>query len=105
MHQNHLFRASPTSHVTAEWLSLFTNSPVGRAYFLTAAKQTTNLASLNMTQLRDCPTPVPSLEEQRRIVAKVGGLWSLCDELEALLAGRGRDGKALTQSVVESLVA
>ncbi len=86
IHQNHVFRARPlTKGLLSEWVVMYTNSPVGRQYFETAAKRTTNLASINMTQLRYCPLPLPPLAEQKRIVAKVDSLLALCDTLETKL--------------------
>lgn len=105
LHQNHVFRARPSVLVRSEWLSTFTNSPVGRTYFLSAAKQTTNLASINMTQLRNCPVPLPSLREQDRILNKVQQFMSLCDDLDAKLAQHRDQGQRLMQAVVEGLVA
>lgn len=84
IHQNHVFRARLVSNkLQPEWFMLYLNSPVGRRYFESAAKQTTNLASINATELRGCPVPVPPLPEQRRIVAKVDELMRWCDALEA----------------------
>lgn len=86
IHQNHVFRARPlTKGLLSEWAVMYTNPPIGRQYFETAAKRTTNLASINMTQLRYCPFPLPPLAEQKRIVAKVESLLTLCDALEAKL--------------------
>lgn len=86
IHQNHVFRARPLSPgILSRWISMFTNSPDGRAYFQSCSKQTTNLASINMTQLRNCLVPLPSESEQHRIVAKVDALMALCDQLEARL--------------------
>jgi type I restriction enzyme S subunit len=64
------------------WCEQYFNSPDGRHYFETASKQTTNLASINMRQVRSCPIPFPPLAEQHRIVAKVNELMTLCDALE-----------------------
>jgi type I restriction enzyme S subunit len=64
----------------------YVNSELGRSFFENASKQTTNLASINMTQLRGCPLPLPPLAEQHRIVAKVDALMALCDRLETALA-------------------
>ena len=53
VHQNHIFRARPfTEDVSTTWLMFCTNSEYGRKYFADSSKQTTNLASINLTQLR-----------------------------------------------------
>ncbi len=84
IHQNHIFRVRlPSGDIAPEWVTIYTNSLVGRAFFENASKQTTNLASINMTQLRGCPLPLPPLAEQHRIVARVDELMALCDQLEA----------------------
>jgi type I restriction enzyme S subunit len=84
LHQNHVFRARMRSAELAPfWFERYFNSPVGRGYFESASKQTTNLASINMRQVRSCPIPLPPLAEQRRIVAKVEQLMALVDALAA----------------------
>ena len=83
IHQNHVFKARrflPKQNIF--WLQSYMNSLPARTYFANASKQTTNLASINKTQLRNCPIPLPPLPEQRRIVAKVDALMALCDQLE-----------------------
>jgi type I restriction enzyme, S subunit len=83
IHQNHVFKARCLLNSQNEqWLEKYLNSSVARAYFADASKQTTNLASINKTQLRGCPIPIPPLAEQYRIVAKINQLMDLCDELE-----------------------
>jgi type I restriction enzyme S subunit len=83
LHQNHVFRARGiTTEWNPAWAELFLNSPIARAYFAASAKQTTNLASINMTQLKACAFPVPPFAEQARIVARVDELMRLCDALE-----------------------
>lgn len=105
LHQNHIFRARPfTDDVQSRWLTLFTNSPVGRSYFQSAAKQTTNLASINITQLRNCPIPLPPLAEQKRIVAKVTELLSLCDALESQLQSAESASTQLLSASVSHLL-
>ncbi|BDQ38764.1 type I restriction endonuclease EcoAI subunit S [Pseudodesulfovibrio nedwellii] len=82
-HQNHIFRARKVLNKQNEnWLEKCLNSPISRQYFAGASKQTTNLASINKTQLRGCPIPMPPLTEQRRIVEKLDQLMTLCDDLE-----------------------
>ena len=75
LHQNHVFKARvPSSSLLNEWVELVFNSGIGRDYFAGASKQTTNLASINMTQLRSFPMPVPPLDEQRAVLAKLDAL-------------------------------
>jgi len=42
-------------------------SDIAKRYFFRVAKRTTNLASINKTQLRAFRFPVPPLEEQKKI--------------------------------------
>jgi type I restriction enzyme S subunit len=87
IHQNHIFRVRPPSkEISPEWVITYVNSALGRSFFEDASKQTTNLASINMSQLRGCPFPLPPLAEQRRIVAKVDELMMICDRLETEIA-------------------
>lgn len=75
LHQNHVFKARvPSSSLLNEWVELVLNSGIGRDYFSGASKQTTNLASINMTQLRSFPMPIPPLDEQRAVLAKLDAL-------------------------------
>lgn len=105
IHQNHVFRVRPpSSEIVSEWVTTYVNSPLGRAFFEDASKQTTNLASINMTQLRSCPIPLPPTAEQHRIVAKVDELMSLCDQLEAsLTCGENTRSRLLNALLHEAL--
>lgn len=104
LHQNHVFRARMrSSELNPEWFERFFNSPLGRKYFESASKQTTNLASINMRQVRSCPVPFPPLPEQRRILAKVDQLMSLVDQLETQLTTARAAGEKLMEAVVAEL--
>ncbi|HNO80335.1 MAG TPA: restriction endonuclease subunit S [Phycisphaerae bacterium] len=69
LHQNHIFvvRTNPDL-MMPELLAAMASGPYGRAYFLSCSKQSTNLASINSTQLKDMPLPVPPRHEQDGIV-------------------------------------
>ena len=82
IHQNHVFRARvPDRLIRSKFLSWYGNS-VGMAYFTAEGRQTTNLASINLTKLGSLPVPVPPLAEQDRIVAEVERRLSIADEAQ-----------------------
>jgi type I restriction enzyme S subunit len=106
LHQNHIFRARMrSSELLPRWFVEYFNSPDGRSYFESAAKQTTNLASINMRQVRACPIPLPPLAEQRRIVAKVDQLMALVDQWESQLAATHATTDHLLSALVAELTA
>lgn len=106
LHQNHVFRSRPyTEKFSSRWVELYLNSPPARDYFAGSSKQTTNLASINMTQLRACAFPVPPLATQHRIVTKVNELLALCDELKASIAAARAQHAQLAEALVTKAVA
>lgn len=75
LHQNHVFsvRVNP-DRVVPQFLSALAGSEYGRNYFLSCAKRSTNLASINSSQLKAFPVLLPPLVEQRRI-AQILSTW------------------------------
>ena len=73
LHQNHVFRVRSHS-VEPDYLTAFMASRSARSYFLRAAKQTTGIASINMTQLKALPVPVPSGSDQSTFVERMNGV-------------------------------
>jgi type I restriction enzyme S subunit len=75
LHQNHVFAVRPDqARLLPRYLAHFINGPAARRYFLSVAKQTTNLASINKTNLRGLPVPVPDVIHQQEVVARLDGL-------------------------------
>ncbi len=71
VHQNHVFRARlRDSNDSPKFISFYGNSE-GQRYFMAQGKQTTNLASINLTKLGQLPIPLPPPDDQRRIVAEI----------------------------------
>jgi type I restriction enzyme S subunit len=106
IHQNHVFRLRvPSDGLIPDWVVLYSNSDPGRKFFENCSKQTTNLASINMTQLRSCPLPLPPLAEQHRIVAKVDELMALCDQLEQQLSQADQQRRGLLEAVLAEVLA
>jgi len=71
VHQNHVFRARLTNSLdNPKFISYYGNS-AGQKYFFDQGKQTTNLASINITKLGSLPIPLPTPDQQQRIVAEI----------------------------------
>ena len=103
LHQNHVFRARALAEEwNCRWTEMYLNAKPARDYFAGSSKQTTNLASINMSQLKACPFPVPPLEEQHRIVAKVDELMTLCDRLKADLATARQHQATLADTLIDA---
>lgn len=106
LHQNHVFRARAViADWEPRWAEMYLNSASAREYFAGSSKQTTNLASINMTQLRACAFPLPPLPEQHRIVAKVDQLMALCDQLKNRLTQARQLNEQLASTMIERSLA
>ena len=93
------------SRYAPSWAELYLNLDVARAYFAASAKQTTNLASINMTELRHCVFPLPPLNEQSRIVTRVTELRRLCAALRQRLTASQTTQSHLAEALVEQTAA
>ena len=88
LHQNHVFVVRPQADVLSPYfLSYQAGSRYGKQYFLKCSKQTTNLASINSTQLKGFPVLMPTIEEQAQIVLLIDDL--LAKEQQAKEAAEG----------------
>lgn len=77
LHQNHVFRVRCNqSLLIPEFLALWAASEFGKKFFVLASKQSTNLASINSTQLKKFPVLRPSLSEQQDVLQVVDALNS-----------------------------
>jgi len=75
LHQNHVFRArGQTGIIKPRLLAYAIGASPARAYCLDKAKKTTNLASINKTQISALPVPVPPLREQKEIVHELDAI-------------------------------
>ena len=101
LHQNHVFKARiPSLFLLNEWVELVFNSGIGREYFADASKQTTNLASINMTQVRSFPMPIPPLDEQRDILATLDALTDRASAWRIQLERKQRLASLLANATV-----
>ena len=69
IHQNHIFRVRlDESMMRPEFFAEYLQHQRSKRYFLRCAKQTTGIASINMTQLRALPVLMPPLSRQEEFV-------------------------------------
>jgi type I restriction enzyme S subunit len=72
IHQNHVFRVRlHDDRLQPVFLNWLVGSARGKRYFLRQAKQTTGIASINLTQLRNFPLLIAPLDLQRRFATIV----------------------------------
>jgi type I restriction enzyme, S subunit len=78
IHQNHVFRVRvEQSKLLPIFFSNFLRTAEARAYFLGCAKKTTNLASINMTQLKGLPVPLLPLKVQHSFATRIAEIGNL----------------------------
>jgi type I restriction enzyme S subunit len=99
LHQNHVFRVRVDQQkLYPHFLAAVSSSTYGKRFFVLNSKQSTNLASINSTQLKAFPIPYPSLEEQKQILnaldahdGRIRAEEACCDKLKQLKKGLMRD--------------
>jgi type I restriction enzyme S subunit len=102
LHQNHVFAVRPSpSKLLPDFLAALASSAHGRRYFQLSSKQSTNLASINSTQLKEFPVPLPSIDLQREI-AEILRTWDeALEKLTALRAAKEHQYRAFAREFFE----
>ncbi len=94
VHQNHVFRVrTDSSSLLPYFLAFYSESSFGKKYFLISSKQSTNLASINSTQLSAYPIALPSLDEQQAIIERISAANGRIEKMKAE-AGKLRNKKS-----------
>ncbi|MFM5529817.1 restriction endonuclease subunit S [Aeromonas veronii] len=82
IHQNHVF-AIRVNNIEPEWLSWLTSSSYAKYYFYSVSKQSTNLASISSSNVKETPLVLPPKNERVEImryldekIAKLSGIES-----------------------------
>jgi type I restriction enzyme S subunit len=101
LHQNHIFAVRCNKRFLLPFfLSAVASSPYGRRYFILSSKQSTNLASINSTQLKSFPIPLPPLSEQLKL-AEILSTWDeAIEQTRKLIDAKKRRKKALIQQLL-----
>ncbi len=104
IHQNHVFRARLGSQQIVPKLISWWGNTAGQQYFWDEGKQTTNLASINLTKLGALPVLLPPPGEQRRIVEALDSYLSRLDAAEEGLKRVEANLKRYRASVLKAAV-
>lgn len=81
IHQNHVFAIRPYS-MEPEWLDLLTRASYAKFHFYMVAKQSTNLASISSTNIKETPLVIPPREERQEILDYVFNKLDVFEEVE-----------------------
>lgn len=81
IHQNHVFAIRPHS-MEPEWLDLLTRASYAKFHFYMVAKQSTNLASISSTNIKETPLIIPPREERQEILEYVFNKLDIFEKIE-----------------------
>jgi type I restriction enzyme S subunit len=99
LHQNHVFAVRPRRNkLLAEYLATIARSPHGKRYFLSCAKRTSNLASINKKQLSNFPVIWMTLDEQQTVVEQM----EIYDSVEMEVSKRLKAAESFYSAVREA---
>ena len=106
LHQNHIFRIRTNRQLLdPEFFSLVVESDIAKRYFNRVAKRTTNLASINKTQVRAFRFPVPpTTDEQRQIISIMKASKGMLASLVAKQVALGELKKSLMHDLLTGRV-
>jgi type I restriction enzyme S subunit len=71
LHQNHVFAVRPYEEDVSEWLAATTQTMNTKFYFKSNAKQSTNLASINQTNVKELPVLLPPPKERQQLLSQL----------------------------------
>ncbi|RZU77138.1 type I restriction enzyme S subunit [Micromonospora kangleipakensis] len=104
VHQNHLIRVRPTAALLYKYLELVWNSPLVARHLREVAGSTSGLYTLSTGKLKSVRLPLPSLAEQRRIVAALEDHLSRLDAAANSVQAVKPRAKTLRNNLLDSIV-
>ena len=81
IHQNHVF-AIRTLQIEPEWLDILTRASYAKFHFFRQSKQSTNLASISATNIKETPILVPPKDEREQIQTYLKVQFDVFSKLE-----------------------
>lgn len=105
IHQNHVFRARIKDAALHPKLLSWHGNTFGRAWFEANGKQTTNLASISLTNVKRLPVPVPPADEQQQMVEFTERHLEMLDAAAAGVAALRQRCEAFRRAVLAAAFA
>ncbi|HAV5745296.1 TPA: restriction endonuclease subunit S [Acinetobacter baumannii] len=81
IHQNHVF-AIRTTLIEPEWLDILTRASYAKFHFFRQSKQSTNLASISATNIKETPILAPPKNEREQILSYLNKQFDRFSKLE-----------------------
>lgn len=86
IYQNHVFRVRTNREkLLPEYLAALLRTQYAKHYFLRCAKRSSNLASINSTQVKAFPVPLPPIALQQKFVSAVEQWFQAAERLAGTL--------------------
>ncbi|MDD1536580.1 MULTISPECIES: restriction endonuclease subunit S [unclassified Bradyrhizobium] len=102
IHQNHIFRVRlRTSSLNPFFVSYYANE-MGRRFFVSEGKQTTNLASISLSKISLLPIPIPPPAEAAEILRRVSEALAASADALGLLDAEAADAARLRLSILKA---
>ena len=98
---SYLIRVRLSPECDPDWAALVINSHLGRRYVASVRTQQVGQANVNGTKLAAMPIPLPPLDEQRQLLAKVEQQLSVLDATDAQIDRGLRRSAGLRRAILE----
>ncbi|MBR6428441.1 MAG: restriction endonuclease subunit S [Clostridia bacterium] len=90
-----------TDKVEGDWITYYLSSHSGRKELTKNAKQAVNQASINQTDVGNALVPIPSINEQKRLVTVIESRLSVCDSIDQTIDMALQQSEAMRQSILK----
>jgi type I restriction enzyme S subunit len=98
-----MFMVVLSKFINKEYFLQYSQSPQYKKY-ISKVNSGTGQPKINKTEYKNCIIPIPSFEEQGRIVAKVNELMALCDQLEQQTESSLTAHQTLVETLLNTLL-